>query len=280
MNNIFINLKKQMFKSKRLQISLFIIFLFIIMALLAPLSPYDPNKIDITNRLQSPSSKNIFGTDLMGRDYFTRILYGGRISISIGVLSMIISTILGTIIGTISGYLEGKIDIFIMRIVDILMSIPSFFIILVLNAYFKPGIKTIVFIIGFLGWMDVARLVRGETLKSKNNEYVLYAKSIGVSKYKIILKHIIPNALPTIIVASTIIIANSILTESTLSFLGMGVQAPDASWGSMLNNAQGFIQTAPYLGIFPGLCIFMVVLSFNILGDSIREALEVRGDNK
>ena len=275
---LILRLKSQIKRNKKGKIALFTILLFIIISIFAPLSPYDPNKIDIVNRLKSPNLSNIFGTDLMGRDYFTRILYGGRISLSIGVLSMVISTTIGTVLGAISGYMEGKVDIIIMRIVDILMSIPSFFIILVLNAYLKPGMKTIVLVIGFLGWMGISRLVRAETLKIKNSEHVLYARSLGISSGKIILRHIIPSALPTIIVASTLGIANAILTESSLSFLGMGVQAPEASWGSMLSNAQGYIEDAPYLGVFPGAFILITVLCFNILGDTIGQTLGSRGD--
>lgn len=273
-------LKEQIFNNKLGKVALFIIILFTLISIFAFLSPYEPNKIDMSSRLKSPNKTNIFGTDIMGRDYFTRILYGGRISLSVGFLSMLISTTIGTIVGSISGYFEGRLDSFLMRGVDVLMSIPSFFIILVLNAYLKPSIGIIVLIIGLLGWMGTARLVRAETLSIKSNEYVLYAKSLGVSNLKIIRKHIIPNVLPTVIVAATLSIAGAILTESALSFLGMGVQAPDASWGSMLSKSQGYMDEAPYLGIFPGMFILLTVLSFNILGDTIRNTLESRGDNR
>ncbi|MGO1369001.1 MAG: ABC transporter permease [Senegalia sp. (in: firmicutes)] len=271
-------LKNQILSSKLGKIALAIIFIFTIISIFAFLSPYDPNGIDMASRFTSPNLKNIFGTDIMGRDYFTRILYGGRISLSVGFLSMLISITIGTIVGSISGYFEGKLDSFLMRVVDILMSIPSFFIILILNAYLKPSMGIIVAVIGLLGWMTTARLVRAETLSIKSNEYVLYAKSLGISNFKIITKHIIPNVLPTIIVAATLSIASAILIESSLSFLGMGVQAPDASWGSMLSKSQGYMDEAAYLGIFPGVFILITVLSFNILGDTIRNTLDKRGE--
>lgn len=271
-------LKNQVFSNKLGKFAFFIIITFTVISIFAFLSPYDPNEINMASRFTSPNIKNIFGTDIMGRDYFTRILYGGRISLSVGFLSMLISTIIGTIVGSISGYFEGRIDSFLMRTVDILMSIPSFFIILILNAYLKPSMGIIISVIGLLGWMTTARLVRAETLSIKSSEYVLYAKSLGISNFKIIKKHIIPNVLPTIIVAATLSIASAILIESSLSFLGMGVQAPDASWGSMLSNSQGYIDEAPYLGVFPGIFILLTVLSFNILGDVIRNTLDSRGE--
>ncbi|MCT4663484.1 MAG: ABC transporter permease [Tissierellales bacterium] len=269
-------IKKTTQVNKLSKVAFFTIAVLTLMSIFAFLSPYDQNGIDMLNRFQSPNLKHIFGTDKMGRDYFTRILYGGRISLSVGFLSMIISTTIGTTIGAISGYFEGHVDSILMRMVDILMSIPSFFIILILNAYFKPSIGMMVMIIGLLGWMGTARLVRAETLSVKNKEYVIYAKTLSIPNFKIIMRHIIPNVLPTIVVAATLSIASAILTESSLSFLGMGVQAPDASWGSMLSKAQGYMDEASHLGIFPGVFILMTVLSFNILGDTFRNTIEKR----
>lgn len=261
------------------KIAIGIIVGFSLMSFLAFLSPYDPNLISIADRLQWPSLKHWFGTDLMGRDYFTRLLYGGQVSLKVGFLSMIISTTLGTFVGAICGYYGGRIDSIIMRSVDVLMSVPSFFIILVLNAYLKPSMATIIMVIGFLGWMGTSRLVRAETLSLKNREYVLYAQSLGMSDLQIIWKHILPNVLPTVLVVATISIASAILTESSLSFLGMGIQAPQASWGSMLSQAQQYIQDSPYLSFFPGLAILITVLAFNILGDMLRQVMDVRSEN-
>ncbi|MCT4509593.1 MAG: ABC transporter permease [Tepidibacter sp.] len=273
-NYLFLKLKNEIKSSKLGKISILTVCLFSILSIFAFLSPYDSNGIDMANRLQPPNLSHFFGTDIMGRDYFTRILYGGRISLSVGFLSMIISTSIGSFIGSICGYYEGNLDSILMRIVDILTCIPSFFVILVLNAYLKPGISTIIFVIGCLGWMQTARLVRAQTLSVKKQEYVLYAKTLGISSRKIIIKHIMPNIMPTIITASSISIASAILTESALSFLGMGIKSPSASWGSMLSKSQQYIEDASYLCIFPGMFILLTVLSFNILGNLLRESLE------
>ena len=231
-------------------------------------------------RLQQPSADHWFGTDDYGRDYLARALYGGRVSLAVGFLSMAIAVIVGTLVGTVSGYFGGWVDNTLMRIVDVLMSIPSFFLMLILNAYLKPGIGTIIVIIGVLSWMNIARIVRAEAMSVKQREYVLYARVSGQKPFRIIMKHIIPNIMPTIIVAATINIAGAILMESSLSFLGLGVKQPNSSWGSMLNDAQGFISEAPYMAIFPGLFILLTVLSFNFLGDVFRVAFEPKANKR
>jgi len=273
------NLRYQLKENKLGIAAMIIIAILGISSILAFLSPYDPNAINVSNRLGTPGLQNIFGTDDMGRDYLTRALYGGRVSLTVGFLSMLISTIIGTIVGTMSGYFGGKVDNLIMRTIDILMCIPTFFLILILNAYLKPGIQNIIIIIGVFSWMGIARIVRAETLTVKEREYVLYAKVSGEKSRNIILKHIIPNIFPTVIVASTINIATAILTESSLSFLGLGVQQPNSSWGSMLKNAQAYMGEAPHLAIFPGILILLTVLSFNVLGDIFRVAFEPKVNN-
>ncbi|OAB46198.1 ABC transporter permease [Paenibacillus glacialis] len=257
-----------------------ILVLFVIAAAFAFLSRHDPNQIVVLDRLKQPDSNHWFGTDDYGRDYFARALYGGRVSLSVGFLSMVISVSLGMAVGTISGYFGGWVDTLLMRSVDVLMAIPSFFLMLILNAYMKPGIGTIIVIIGALSWMGIARIVRAETLSVKEREYVLYARVSGQSKFRIILKHIIPNIMPTIIVSATINIASAILMESSLSFLGLGVKQPNSSWGSMLNDAQSFISEAPYLAIIPGVFILLTVLSFNFLGDIFRVAFEPKANKR
>ena len=259
-------------------LSLIIILILITSSILIQFYPKDPNQINITNDLIKPSKGNLFGTDDLGRDYFTRVLYGGRASLAVGILSMTISTSIGTIIGVISGFYGGVVDNIIMRVIDILMSIPSFFLILILNAYLKPGIKNIIIIIGLFGWMGIARFVRAETLSVKEREYVSYAKMIGIKDSTIMLRHIIKNIFGTIVVTSTINIANAILTESSLSFLGLGVQQPNSSWGSMLKDAQKYLGDAPYLALFPGLLILITVLCFNVLGDSLRYTVEIKSE--
>lgn len=253
-----------------------VLIIMSVVCLFAFLSPYDPNHLSLSERLLPPSSSHWFGTDDHGRDYFTRILYGGRVSLSVGLFSMMIATILGTIIGTISGYLGGFTDSLFMRFLDIFMSLPSFFVLMILNAYLKPSVQNIIIIIGLLSWMDVARIVRSQTMSIKEQEFMLYAKSIGVKMWRSIFRHIIPGVMPSIVVAASLNVANAILTESALSFLGLGVQPPASSWGSMLNNAQEYIGTATYLAVFPGILILVVILSFNVLGDALRDALEPR----
>ncbi|TVX87057.1 ABC transporter permease [Paenibacillus agilis] len=269
------------FKHQKLAIAALVVLLvFTLASIFAFLSPYDPNKLVVTERLQSPSATHWFGTDDHGRDYLSRALYGGRVSLSVGFLSMIIAVGIGTTVGTISGYFGGWVDNVLMRMVDVLMSIPSFFLMLILNAYLKPGITTIIVIIGMLSWMNIARIVRAETLSVKEREYVLYARVSGQSTFNIIVKHIVPSMMPTIIVAATISIASSIMMESSLSFLGLGIQPPNSSWGSMLNSAQGYIGDAPYMALFPGFLILLTVLSFNFLGDVLRTAFEPKANRK
>ncbi|KGL42075.1 peptide ABC transporter permease [Listeria newyorkensis] len=265
---------------KRGLISIGILVLLALACGLAFLSPYDPNALSIQDKLLPPSSSHWFGTDDHGRDYFTRVLYGGRVSLTVGFLAMLIALVVGTVAGTISGFFGGIVDSLLMRFLDIFMSIPSFFLLMILNAYLKPGIGNIILIIGLLSWMDVARIVRAETLSLKEREFILYSKSSGAGVWHIIVRHIIPNAMPSIVVAASLNIAAAILTESALSFLGLGVQQPNSSWGSMLNNAQGYIGDATYLALFPGALILLTILSFNVLGDVFRKGLEPRDVHK
>lgn len=238
------------------------------------LSPQDPNKLNVLERLQPPGAAHWFGTDDYGRDYFTRALYGGRVSLLVGFASMIIATSIGAVVGIVSGYIGGWIDNLLMRVLELIMSIPSFLVILLLSVFLKPGVGNIIVIIALLMWMNIARVVRAETMTLREREYVLYAKASGQSTFGIIMKHIVPNLIPVIIVGATNNIASAIMMESSLSFLGFGVQLPNATWGSMLNNAQGYIAQAPYMALFPGLLILLTVLSFNVLGDVLRVGFE------
>lgn len=251
-----------------------IIVIIILAALLAPLSPYDPEKQELTNQLALPSLKHWFGTDELGRDYFTRALYGGRISLSVGFFSMILSTVIGTIIGTVSGYIGGKTDIILMRFTDIFMSVPSFLLMVVINSLFPPKVWSMIIILGLFEWCQIARITRAETLSIKERDYILASRHLGASHAQIILHHIIPNMSSSIIVAGSLAVARAILTESALSFMGIGVQLPKASWGTMLQGAQVYIMDIPTLAVFPGVFIVLTVFSFNILGDALRNALE------
>lgn len=248
--------------------------LIVILSILAPLSPYDPDAQDVTQKLLKPSAEHWFGTDELGRDYFTRALYGGRISLSVGFLSMMLSTILGTVIGTVSGYMGGKVDIFLMRFTDIFMSVPSFLLMVVINTLFPPKVYFMIIILGLFEWCQIARITRAETLSLKERDFVLAAKHLGAKHWQIIFGHIIPNMSSSIIVAGSLAVARAILTESALSFMGIGVQLPKASWGTMLQGAQTYIMDVPTLAVFPGIFIVLTVFSFNILGDALQNALE------
>lgn len=224
------NVKEEFKQNKGALISAIFLIFIILISIFAFLLPIDPDLTDTSNMLQSPSLSHLFGTDELGRDYLARTIYGGRVSLTVGILAMVISTSIGVGVGTVSGYFGGKIDSLLMRFVDIISSIPWMILVTVVSIFLKPGLQAIVIVIGLFTWMDIARLVRAETLSIKEREYVLYATSIGESSRNIIFKHIIPSVFPTIIIASTTSIANAIMTESSLSFLGLGIQQPMSSW--------------------------------------------------
>ena len=255
-----------------------IIFLaaVIILALAAPLLPLDPTSTDVRNMLKPPPQAQPFGTDEVGRDYLSRVVYGGRVSLLVGFLAMVTCVCVGVVVGTISGYFGGWVDSLLMRIVDIMSSIPWMILVTVISLFLKRGLKSIIIVIGFFTWMGIARLVRAETLSLKEREYVMYAKFVGVPGHLIILRHIIPAVLPTIIIASSTGIANAIMTESSLSFLGLGIQQPMSSWGSLLQSAQGNMQNAIYMAILPGLLIVLTIFAFNKLGNLLRIFVEPR----
>ena len=268
------NLQSELFTNGLGVAALVILTVFTLGAVFAFLSGHDPNAMDAMARLTKPGAAHLFGTDDYGRDYLSRALYGGRVSLLVGFSSMVVATFVGVLVGVISGYFGGWIDNLLMRMLDIIMSIPSFLILLLLSVYLKPSIGNLIIIIALLMWMNVARVVRAETLTIKEREYVLYARASGQSAFGMIWRHILPGLVPVIIVGATNNIASAIMMESSLSFLGFGVQPPNATWGSMLNSAQGYIAQAPYLALFPGLMILLTVLSFNVLGDIVRVGFE------
>lgn len=256
-----------------------ILILLIVGSILAPLTSYSPSEINPMESLQKPSRDHILGTDSLGRDYFTRILYGGRISLLVGFSSMVISTIFGTFIGLTSGFLGGIFDSICMRLIDVLTSLPTFLIMIIISTLVGPSIKMLIILISLFSWMRTARIVRAETLAIKERDFLLAARALGTNKYVCMTKHILPNILPSIIVTSSMSIASAILMESSLSYLGLGVKLPMASWGSMLQEAQQYILDLPFLAFIPGFCILCVVCSFNILGDILRSSL-VSKNNK
>lgn len=257
---------------------------FLILVLLVSITvqwiPIDPDKLDVLHSLAAPSLQHPFGTDDVGRDYFIRVLYGGRVSLLIGFLAMVMSTSIGVALGLISGYFGGIIDAVLMRLVDVISSIPWIIMVMVIGMLFGRGFLSLVLVIGLLSWMEIARLIRSEVLSLKGREYVQYARFLGVPAWKILLSHIFPSILPTTITAATASVASSIMVESALSFLGRGISAPMSSWGSLLQNAQKFLQKAPYMAVLPGILIILTVLSFNKLGEVFRKSLEPGGERR
>lgn len=246
-------------------------------ALLAPvISPYEPTKINVYNVLSPPSSAHPFGTDELGRDLFSRMIWGSRASLKVGFIAVGIAITIGIFIGAIAGYYGGKVDAILMRFVDIMLSFPTFFLILAVIAIVEPSISTIMIVIGLTGWMDVSRLVRAEFLTLKERDFVSAARAIGASDRRLIFRHIMPNALSPVFVAATFGIAGAILVESGLSFLGLGVQPPEPSWGNILTSGKDNITVAWWLSFFPGIAILITVLSYNLVGEGLRDALDPR----
>ncbi len=246
------------------------------LALLAPLLGGDPGQIDIAHRLEPPGWAFPLGTDDLGRDVLTRILYGARISLLVGFVAVGIATAIGIVLGALAGYYGRWVDSLIMRFVDIMLCFPTFFLILAVVAFLEPSIWNIMIIIGLTGWMGVARLVRAEFLSLRERDFVLAARTAGARDGRIIFRHILPNALSPILVSATLGVAGAILTESALSFLGIGVQPPTPSWGNMLIAGKQTLGTAWWLSAFPGLAILVTVLGYNLLGEGIRDALDPR----
>jgi peptide/nickel transport system permease protein len=246
-------------------------------ALLAPwLAPYDPDLINVDALLLAPSAEHLMGTDALGRDVFSRILYGGRVSLWVGFVAVGIATSIGLVLGLVAGYFGRQADEVIMRGVDVMLCFPSFFLILAVIAFLEPSLTNIMVVIGLTGWMGVARLVRAETLTLRERDYVLAARAAGAGPGRIIARHILPNALAPVLVSATLGVAGAILTESSLSFLGLGVQPPDASWGNMLLEGKEVLGIAWWLSVFPGLAILVTVLGYNLLGESLRDLLDPR----
>lgn len=258
--------------------SLFAVLLVTVACAAAPfLSGYDFDAIDLGAIREAPSWDHWMGTDDLGRDLFTRILYGGRISILIGVLAAVIGTGLGSVVGAVAGFYGGRTDNVLMRLTDVAYSIPSLPLLIVLASYTRAEASSMALIIGLLSWMATARVVRGEVLSIKQMAYVEAARSLGASNGRIILRHVLPNTVGPIVVSATLAVGNAIIVESSLSFLGLGVQPPTPTWGNMLMDAQATMATKPWLTIFPGLAILLVVLAVNFIGDGLQDALDPTG---
>ena len=242
---------------------------------LAPwIAPYPFDSIDLDSVKQAPSLTHLMGADDLGRDVLTRMLFGGRVSILIGVLAATLGTGLGAAIGAIAGYYGGRIDNLLMRFTDVAYAIPTLPLLIILSAYSRAAVFAMVLIVGLLSWMSTARVVRSQVLTIREMEYLEAARGMGASDIRILLRHVIPNALGPILVGATLGVGNAIMVESSLSFLGLGVQPPTPTWGNMLMDSQATMATKPWLTLFPGLAILLVVMAVNFIGDALRDALE------
>ena len=268
---------KRFVKNRTAVAALLFIACIIVFAIFAPfIAPHNPSRIDAKNVLSSPSRYHIFGTDTLGRDIFARIVYGSRISLSIGIIAVGIAILIGVFFGSIAGYYGGRIDHLIMRFVDIMLCFPTFFLILAVIAILEPSIFNIMVVIGATSWMGVARLIRAEVLTLKERDFIAAAKIMGAGDAWIILRHLIPNAIGPVLVSATLGIGGAILVESALSFLGIGVQPPTPSWGNILMDGKSTLGVAWWLTLFPGIFILLTVLAYNLLGEGLRDLLEPR----
>ncbi|WP_274650313.1 ABC transporter permease [Paenibacillus humicola] len=268
---------RKFFRNPYAVAGLVVLLLFVLIAVFArAITPFDPNKIVLLDANLPAGGNHLLGTDELGRDIFTRLIYSSQISLTAGFSVAFIAVIIGTLVGSIAGYFGGWIDTILMRFVDMMNSVPLLFLNILVLAIFGSKFIYMILILAFTGWVGVARLVRGTFLQLREMQYVEAAKAIGVSSWGIIFRHLLRNASFPIIVNATLMVGGAILSESALSYLGLGIQPPQTSWGLMLSNAQEFMLTNPLLALYPGLCILIVVLAVNFIGDGIRDALDPR----
>lgn len=272
---------RSLWRNKPAILGLVVISLLYIFSFGAPLfTSYDPIKINPRERLQSPSTEHLLGTDSFGRDVLARVFYGGRVSLSVGMAAVTILMSIGILFGAIAGYYGGKTDSTIMRFVDVMLSIPNFFLLLAVVALFGPSLRNTMLVIGLTSWMGTARLVRAQFLAERKKDYVTGAHSIGASDARIIWRHLLPNAMAVIIVQATLWIAFAVILEASLSYLGLGAQPPTPSWGNMLREGRRYMREAWWVTTFPGLFIFITAMCFNMVGDGLRDALDPRLQNR
>lgn len=268
-------LRRMARQNKLAAFSAVLIALVLLLAVFAPLvAPYGEAEQDVLARLQPPSAAHWFGTDELGRDVLSRILYGSRLSLAIGILPSVISLVIGIVLGLLAGYFGGWADYVIMRLADVMLSVPSLLLAMVVMYTLGSSTVNLFVALSMVGWASVARVVRSQTLSLKESEYVEAAQSIGVSRFNIMRRHILPNCVPSLIVLFTLNVPAAILSESALSFLGIGAQPPAASWGLMVNQSKQFLFTQPWLALAPCVAIMVVVLAFNFLGDGLRDVLD------
>ncbi len=276
----FARVMKQLRKNKVAMAGLIVMAAECLLALLSPwIIPYDYTAMDMANCLKGPTAAHLFGCDDMGRDIFSRVLYGGRFSISIGIIAVSISTVFGIMIGSVAGYFGGQVDNVIMRLLDIIQAIPGMLLMIVISAVLGPGFINTVIALSVGSIPGMARMLRAQMMKERDNEYIEAAQSINCSRVRIIVSHLIPNCISPLIVQATMGVAQTITMAAGLSFIGLGVQPPTPEWGAMLSSSRQFMRQAPHLVIFPGLAIAVTVLALNLLGDGLRDALDPKLKN-
>lgn len=264
-------------RDKRALIGLSVLGLLVLAALLAPsLSPYDPFEQNLKEGLAPPSASHPLGQDKLGRDLLSRILYGARISLTVGVTVVSLSLLAGIFIGALAGYFGGWIDDLLMRLVDLFLAFPGILLAIALAAVLGPSVKNVIIALSVMGWVGYARMVRGQILVAREEEYVLAARALGAGPFRIITRHLLPNISAPVVVEATFGMAGAIVTEASLSFLGLGVQPPTPSWGAMLSDGRSFLLLAPHLTTVPGLAIMLIVLALNLVGDWLRDRLDVK----
>ncbi len=274
---------KMLIKRKTALAGAIIILIVVVSAILAPVfSPYDPNESDLNKRLLPPSwddegsSEHLLGTDHLGRDILSRIIYGTRISLLVGIITVLLSGIFGTVLGLLGGYYRGFLDSFLMRLTEVQLAFPFILLALAIMSVLGPGLRNVILVLSITGWVMYSRLVRGEVLLLRELEYVKAAKALGQKNGKIIFGHILPNVFPTIVVVGTLRVANMIIAEASLTFLGLGVESRIPTWGSMLADGRGYITSAWWVTAFPGIAIMLTVLGINLVGDWLRDVLDPR----
>lgn len=279
-NSELMRILRQLSKNRLAVVGLIIIVIELIVAILAPyIIPYDYTTMDMASTFATPSLKHLFGCDDMGRDIFSRVLYGARFSISMGVLSIAIATVIGCTVGAVAGFYGGWIDNLLMRFLDIIQAVPGLLMNIVIAAILGPGFINTIIAMAFGYIPGMARMLRAQMLKERGNEYIEAANSINCSKFRIIVHHLIPNCMSPIIVQATMGVAQAITLAAGLSFIGLGIQPPTPEWGAMLSGARQFIRQAPHLIFFPGLAIAITVLALNLMGDGLRDALDPKLKN-
>lgn len=264
------------FKKNKLGVfCLAVVILLVLVAIFAPLlAPYDPDAQELTNMLQPPSAEHLLGTDEYGRDILSRVIYGCRVSLSVGVVSQVIALVIGFLAGVSAGYFGGKVDAVISFVIQVFSSFPFLLFAIVMMFALGQGLQNLYITLGLLGWASTARLVRGDVMRLKGSEYIQSCILSGGKSWRIIMRHLLPNCVSTLIVTTTLGIPSAIMSEASLSFLGLGVQPPMSSWGQMINAAQPYMQSSTYYSVVPGIAIIVTVMAFNLLGDSLRDALD------